>query len=288
VFIALRSAERGDEMAGVDRNEPCPCGSGRKYKKCCRPDPTKPREQYVYIGADRPFDGTAWGQQGKVSVHFPSGDQRETNAVFSLRQYLKDSGKPKVLWATHGTALVDPHELFQSHDVVYAIDTNTRDVQGALVSVCSFLECHRRAGDFFLGSMIFRDCECPERYGWARLMAMLTSHTSYRQTLSIALITDHDLSRHHQYNTRAVPIYEELHLPVGFDLVYATSDNRAESILNRLIAECDREAGDLLSSLATSGVLSAYGRSMTLDQVAAPSPIADDPLFAHLLPRDTL
>jgi hypothetical protein len=23
---------------GIDRNDPCPCGSGKKYKKCCKPD----------------------------------------------------------------------------------------------------------------------------------------------------------------------------------------------------------------------------------------------------------
>ncbi|NCP78894.1 MAG: zinc chelation protein SecC, partial [Desulfuromonadales bacterium] len=22
-------------MSNIGRNEPCPCGSGRKYKKCC-------------------------------------------------------------------------------------------------------------------------------------------------------------------------------------------------------------------------------------------------------------
>ena len=26
--------ERGDVMK-VGRNDPCPCGSGKKYKKCC-------------------------------------------------------------------------------------------------------------------------------------------------------------------------------------------------------------------------------------------------------------
>ncbi|MCA9399026.1 MAG: SEC-C domain-containing protein [Candidatus Omnitrophica bacterium] len=26
---------RNDESAKVGRNDPCPCGSGKKYKKCC-------------------------------------------------------------------------------------------------------------------------------------------------------------------------------------------------------------------------------------------------------------
>jgi tetratricopeptide (TPR) repeat protein len=29
-------------MAKVGRNDPCPCGSGRKYKKCCLPSQSEP------------------------------------------------------------------------------------------------------------------------------------------------------------------------------------------------------------------------------------------------------
>ena len=35
---AIREADATDsnpQTARVDRNDPCPCGSGRKYKKCC-------------------------------------------------------------------------------------------------------------------------------------------------------------------------------------------------------------------------------------------------------------
>jgi hypothetical protein len=28
-------AEPGEEMMTVGRNDPCPCGSGKKFKKCC-------------------------------------------------------------------------------------------------------------------------------------------------------------------------------------------------------------------------------------------------------------
>jgi uncharacterized protein YecA (UPF0149 family) len=28
----------------VGRNDPCPCGSGRKYKKCCLNKPQEPKE----------------------------------------------------------------------------------------------------------------------------------------------------------------------------------------------------------------------------------------------------
>jgi uncharacterized protein YecA (UPF0149 family) len=33
---ASRAAYSGSRVAvKVDRNDPCPCGSGRKYKRCC-------------------------------------------------------------------------------------------------------------------------------------------------------------------------------------------------------------------------------------------------------------
>lgn len=33
---------------GVGRNDKCPCGSGKKYKRCClRPGPTEPRPEYT-------------------------------------------------------------------------------------------------------------------------------------------------------------------------------------------------------------------------------------------------
>jgi uncharacterized protein len=35
-FGAVRRAEARQAHAGVGPNDPCPCGSGRKYKKCCR------------------------------------------------------------------------------------------------------------------------------------------------------------------------------------------------------------------------------------------------------------
>jgi hypothetical protein len=42
-------------MAKVGRNDPCPCGSGMKYKKCCLDK--KPRQQIVMIGSPEPLSG---------------------------------------------------------------------------------------------------------------------------------------------------------------------------------------------------------------------------------------
>lgn len=31
----IASAQTADKPKKVGRNDPCPCGSGKKYKKCC-------------------------------------------------------------------------------------------------------------------------------------------------------------------------------------------------------------------------------------------------------------
>lgn len=40
-------------MNKIGRNEPCPCGSGKKYKKCCLPAPQSPEgETFIYTDLD--------------------------------------------------------------------------------------------------------------------------------------------------------------------------------------------------------------------------------------------
>jgi uncharacterized protein YecA (UPF0149 family) len=33
--LQAERASRAPKMAKIGRNDPCPCGSGKKYKKCC-------------------------------------------------------------------------------------------------------------------------------------------------------------------------------------------------------------------------------------------------------------
>ena len=47
--------ETGDSLyAGISRNDPCPCGSGMKFKRCCI-DKTKTRDHFeIYFSAPPP------------------------------------------------------------------------------------------------------------------------------------------------------------------------------------------------------------------------------------------
>ena len=35
ILLSVEIAREGREGRKIGRNEPCPCGSGKKYKKCC-------------------------------------------------------------------------------------------------------------------------------------------------------------------------------------------------------------------------------------------------------------
>ena len=47
----VRNGPRGAAVTKVGRNEPCPCGSGKKYKKCCmRKTAAMPWREKVTLG----------------------------------------------------------------------------------------------------------------------------------------------------------------------------------------------------------------------------------------------
>jgi hypothetical protein len=50
----------------IGRNDPCPCGSGKKYKKCCGSAKTAPRAFEVVKGDQNPL-------QEKISASFKEG-----------------------------------------------------------------------------------------------------------------------------------------------------------------------------------------------------------------------
>jgi tetratricopeptide (TPR) repeat protein len=64
VFVSLGLFCLGDTlMSKVNRNDPCPCSSGRKYKRCClakdRPPQPTPSPK-ISKGIESPFSSLLW------------------------------------------------------------------------------------------------------------------------------------------------------------------------------------------------------------------------------------
>jgi hypothetical protein len=262
-------------MKRVGRNDPCPCGSGKKYKNCCRDK--FPREQFVYIGYKEPFQGvTIDGDQ--VFVHLLSGEKVKADAVFSQRQYKKISGKDKVTSSIPNRVVVDiPYYLASRFDVILAIDTNTKQIGNDLVSISCVFECYAKQINATQlqvsyrkhGNMAFRNCPNgeAERFAWSRLVMMVTSDPRYNEKLRVALITDHGLSRLAKYNTRELPIYQNFFLPSNFTLIYASSDIGKDNVLNALLIECEKDASSMFNQLEEKGSITIGNSIITIDKM---------------------
>lgn len=267
-------------MKGVGRNDPCPCGSGRKYKKCCMGK--YPRGQYVYVGYREPFQGMTF-EDGQVYVHLPSGEKVKANAVFSQTQYTRTSGKDKVLISVPGRATFDiPASLASDFDAIWAIDTNTKQINGDMVSISCILQCYaKKTGNAQQieilyrkhGNVAFKNCPNneSERFAWFRLVTMIISSPRYSQNLRFAVITDHDLSRHSKYNAKELPIWKDFYLPDNFTLIYASSDLGKENILNMLLKECDKDATNILKELEEKGTATVGNSTVTIDKIRSPN-----------------
>lgn len=56
-------------MANVGRNDPCPCGSGKKYKKCCE-DKVKHKKFSAQVLTPQPSDSSTQGTAKLSSLFF--------------------------------------------------------------------------------------------------------------------------------------------------------------------------------------------------------------------------
>jgi hypothetical protein len=96
---ATKAASAPAKRRKVGRNEPCPCGSGKKYKKCCLPADEAARPRVVEANGDRLLvsRGVSDEQVEMAAEHF-----REKDAGRGPAQQMADYAKP-ILDATDGS-----------------------------------------------------------------------------------------------------------------------------------------------------------------------------------------
>jgi hypothetical protein len=224
----------GTLMAKIGRNSPCPCGSGKKYKKCCQQK--KPREQVVMVGLPEPVRGFNYDKD-KMEFMGLTPDDRiiKPDVTFSQTHYIGNSGKEKVISRVQGKVIPNEGDLMRhlssSFDFIIAVDTDTKVIESEAVSASGVLHCVVQVTSdpakykviFTLhGALLFRNCptDLPsEKFGWMMVMQAIN-----REPLNImkryALITDHDLDSHISYNNKKTPIFREFYLPDNFILMY--------------------------------------------------------------------
>ncbi|OGI25540.1 MAG: hypothetical protein A2287_00280 [Candidatus Melainabacteria bacterium RIFOXYA12_FULL_32_12] len=251
---------------GRDRNKPCPCGSGKKFKKCCM---NKKVRSHIYT-YDMGEVVTVNMQNAKIlpngKLQFIDNDKLITPKTVSIsRVYERKNKDPKVIFEVPldpKTQDSDIYRWFKSYDYIFAIDTST-DMTGQNLSVCFHAELQSEPVDepglarytpIFYGPTVFKTPSGihPEKEALASLIRELIKRLNYKPDMRVAIITDHDLANIPKYNSRELPLIEgkeDTFLPKGFELVYATDKPANESIPNNLIHHLDKLAKKHLKSL---------------------------------------
>ncbi|MCA8936369.1 MAG: SEC-C domain-containing protein [Planctomycetes bacterium] len=242
-------------------NERCPCGSGKKFKKCCANK--KPRQHSMDIGfvfGSEPINVYFGADMSYVGAKHDTGEEVQPSTFHSQRSYMRESGKEKVVFRLNGE-VTNEYQLnmkLAEFDVVYAVDTNTKQVDDMTVSVCVAVESYftafnDRAGTkLLLRPILARTWATkdqsppkvhPEKRGWEFLFGHVLINDRNK---NVAVVTDHDLQNIEAYNRREKPFMEGRFVLSNCTLMYAGSDTKADSVLNRLMSRCDLESRKLI------------------------------------------
>src|SRR5271165_5530828 len=105
--------------AKVGRNEPCPCGSGRKYKHCCQSETSAARS--VAIAPQPPAGAKAQTMKKTAGKHWDAGRRADAIAAFQ-EVVLLDPRNPD---ASHDLGVA----LFREGRLAEAMDSLQRAVE---------------------------------------------------------------------------------------------------------------------------------------------------------------
>lgn len=261
-------------MKKIGRNEPCPCGSGKKYKKCCLNK--IPRNQYVYIGHREKFDGASL-ENGEVSIHLPDREIEKPDSVYTQIQYTRKKGTEKTVNSIPGFVIDTISHLASNFNIFYAIDTNTKIIENKTISVGSIIEAYFSRIDTLQyrksGNIIFKKCPdgLAEKFSWIKLIKLIISSKKYNKQLKYAIITDHDKDNHAKYNERELPLIGDFYLPDNFTLLYASSDTGKEFLLNKLISECEKDAKKILNEFKENKIIYHNDTEISIDNILEPN-----------------
>jgi len=64
----------------VNRNDPCPCGSGKKYKKCCLLKENEPKKQHQFKKMDSSKVPNLFGSVAAMNQHLKENPPKPKEA----------------------------------------------------------------------------------------------------------------------------------------------------------------------------------------------------------------
>jgi hypothetical protein len=272
-------------MVKIGKNNPCPCGSGKKYKKCCLNK--KPREQTIMVGSPVPLKGLHYDKEKMEFTGLALDDQLIKPVVtYSQTHYKSDSGKEKVIDRIQDKVIPNEAELMRHlssyFDLIIATDTNTKDIGSEAISVTGVISCvvrstpepNRYLVDFpEHGIILFRNCPSnlpSEKYGWIMIIKKVNSNPQ-NKLKRLAIVTDHDLDNHQLYNNKQIPIFRNFYLPDNIKLMYGRGDGSTENLLNDVVKKCDKKATEALREIEKNQYYQHGNKKISISQMHTPS-----------------
>ncbi len=268
-------------MAKIGRNAPCPCGSGKKYKKCCALK--KPRKQRVMFKTDEPIHSVYFDKDTMSFTAALTNDDRliEIPTSFTETYYTGESGKEKVTSRIQDRVIPDAKDLLRhlsSFDLIIGIDTNTKTINSEEVSATGIIHCRLTPAPGKTGYngivqrpgfLLFRNCPKelhPEKLAWMNIINRFNRNPDNMHK-KFAIVTDHDLGNHIPFNKRQTAIFKDFYIPDNFTLMYGRGDGSSDNILNDLIKKCDKRSSEVLSCFEKDGFYEDSNVKVSFDQI---------------------
>ena len=163
--------------------------------------------------------------------------------------YERSNGKEKILnqiIASH----IDPDKALLMHDIVIAVDTNTIN-DTSVTAIAQMCFTGKTDGVVDVNCKVWDNTKIlkPEVHAWAVVINTVYSQLqNKKQNKTVAIVVDSELGALQQYNKREKPLVQDIYLPPGFTLVYASADTGMEFIANQLIRICDKCASEVLKN----------------------------------------
>ena len=213
----------------------------RSKKKSKGGTPKKPRNDFIYIGFEKP------DQTFKVV------------AAFQRKEHDRDGKEPKTILRTPfpvgpGPWPANQETAWLRYERLFVIDTNTRNGLSSCIAAMVILQPDpagairvQRCELFFHG--VLRDTMAdPEMQAVCALIGEIQRAAWFSLGQAMAIATDSNLGQHTAINSRSQPISNDKMLPPGMELLYASADKRNDSLLNKVMAECDKHATRMLDA----------------------------------------
>lgn len=246
----------------TERNAPCPCGSGKKYKKCCLGHSIKPRTTWLKVDMEKPviLKEISISSYGEINMF---GDNRKPLPHVSasvVRSYARPKGA-KILSRVplDGSAILnaDLNQTLLQFNRIFAIDSNSQAINGHNVSVAAitlgtWVEQDSKPILEYASTqaMEFRDIDChPDLLALKQFLTRLPQHhPRIFMDGRIGIVIDSHLRDLPRIEARDIPLLDDFFLPEWATLIYA-SDAASDSIPNILLRNSDKSATAVLKQI---------------------------------------